>query len=332
MAQYKVPQDVEADDKLIGPFSFRQFVYLLISAGLLAIAWWLFGIFPLLAIIPLPIVFFLLILALPLKKDQPMETYIAAIISFHTKPTRRFWNPGQRESTIVITAPKVVEEIRARNITGDDASRRLSFLANVVDSEGYSIKNGVGTVRDEFVAEANATPDMFDIYETQRLSTAIADDAAERHTALVEQMRSAIEQSNSLVAQAYNPATAATPTPPMPTAQPAYDESNSEPNLSVFGTTTTPASSDAQYIPPEERYVAPKTAAFTNPVPLPTSTINQPLPAEPTPIPESKPEEPPSPEFYNLAHNEDFSIATIAKEAKRMTRKADDKEVYISLH
>jgi hypothetical protein len=24
MAQYKVPQDVEADDKLIGPFSFRQ--------------------------------------------------------------------------------------------------------------------------------------------------------------------------------------------------------------------------------------------------------------------------------------------------------------------
>ena len=34
MAQYKVPQDVEADDKLIGPFSFRQFVYLLIAGGL----------------------------------------------------------------------------------------------------------------------------------------------------------------------------------------------------------------------------------------------------------------------------------------------------------
>ncbi|TAL14698.1 hypothetical protein EPN95_02230, partial [Patescibacteria group bacterium] len=32
MAQYKVPQDVEADDKLIGPFSFRQFVYLIIVA------------------------------------------------------------------------------------------------------------------------------------------------------------------------------------------------------------------------------------------------------------------------------------------------------------
>ena len=32
MAVYKVPQDVEADDKLIGPFSFRQFIYLIIVA------------------------------------------------------------------------------------------------------------------------------------------------------------------------------------------------------------------------------------------------------------------------------------------------------------
>ena len=45
MAQYKVPQDVEADDKLIGPFSFRQFVYLLIAGGLIALAVGLFQIF-----------------------------------------------------------------------------------------------------------------------------------------------------------------------------------------------------------------------------------------------------------------------------------------------
>ena len=44
MAQYKVPQDVEADDKLIGPFSFRQFVYLLIAGGGIALAVGLFQI------------------------------------------------------------------------------------------------------------------------------------------------------------------------------------------------------------------------------------------------------------------------------------------------
>ena len=77
MAQYKVPQDVEADDKLLGPFNFRQFIYLLIVAALIALAWALFQIFPLLAIFPIFPAGFLLILALPLRKDQPMETYIA---------------------------------------------------------------------------------------------------------------------------------------------------------------------------------------------------------------------------------------------------------------
>ena len=39
MATYKVPQDVEADDKLIGPFSFRQFIYLIVVALAGAMAW-----------------------------------------------------------------------------------------------------------------------------------------------------------------------------------------------------------------------------------------------------------------------------------------------------
>ena len=129
MATYKVPQDVEADDKLLGPFSFRQFVYLMLVFGLGATAVGLFQIFPLLAIIPLPFAFFFLILALPLKKDQPMETYIAALISFYTKPHKRFWMTGQSDSTILITAPKKVEENRVRNITEEEAGHRLSFLA-----------------------------------------------------------------------------------------------------------------------------------------------------------------------------------------------------------
>ena len=95
MAQYKVPQDVEADDKLLGPFSFRQFVYLLIAGGLLALAIGLFQLFPLLAIIPLPPILLLVALALPLRKDQPMETYLAALVSYYLKPHVRLWTPGQ---------------------------------------------------------------------------------------------------------------------------------------------------------------------------------------------------------------------------------------------
>ena len=86
MASYKVPQDVEADDKLLGPFTFRQFIYLMIVFGMIVLAVALFQVFPLLAIIPIPIALFFIILALPIKKDQPMETYLAALLSFYIKP------------------------------------------------------------------------------------------------------------------------------------------------------------------------------------------------------------------------------------------------------
>lgn len=193
MAQYKVPQDVEAEDKLLGPFNFRQFVYLLVAGGLIAVAVGLFQIFPILALIPLPPVLLFLALALPLKKDQPMETYLAAVASYYLKPRNRVWTPGQRESTIKITAPKKVEEERAREITGEEATHRLSFLADIVDTEGYAIKGiGPNHANAELAKEAMRAPDMFETDGFGRLEDAIVKDENERHAEVVKEMREEI--------------------------------------------------------------------------------------------------------------------------------------------
>lgn len=198
MAQYKVPQDVEADDKLIGPFSFRQFVYLMIAGGLIAAAVGLFQLFPALAIIPVPFVFFFLALALPLKKDQPMETYLAAVVAYYLKPHARVWMPGQKENPILITAPKKVEESRTRDITSEEATHRLSFLADIVDTEGYAIKGaGASPMREDLVAEANAMPDMFETYQSQVINRVIDQDKMSRHQSAVTEMRNAIARSNA---------------------------------------------------------------------------------------------------------------------------------------
>ncbi|MBR3320145.1 PrgI family protein [Candidatus Saccharibacteria bacterium] len=297
MAQYKVPQDVEADDKLLGPFNFRQFIYLLIVAALIALAWALFQIFPLFAILPIPPALFLLVLALPLRKDQPMETYIAALISFYTKPNRRLWNPGQRESTIEITAPKVVEEVLTKDISEEEASHRLSFLANVVDSEGYSIKDSITSpanspVRDEFIAEAESTPDIFENYQSTQVAADLTTEADRHRAEVVQQMRAAIAANNPIDVQ---PAPA--PEPPMPTFNAA--------NLS-------------QATPP----------ATTEPAPSPT--------APPQIVPELKSElgKLDNHRLVELSQNKDFTVATIAKEANRKPEppKKSKDEVYISLH
>ena len=72
MSIYKVPQDVEAEDKLLGPFSFRQFVFLIIAVVGIGIAYALSQLLLPLFLIPMPVVLFFGALALPLKKDQPL--------------------------------------------------------------------------------------------------------------------------------------------------------------------------------------------------------------------------------------------------------------------
>ena len=147
MATYKVPQDVEADDKLLGPFSFRQFVYLIIVAASIGIAWILAQIFIGLIIIPMPFIIFFGALALPLKKDQPMETYLAAIFSFYfIKPRKRIWVPDGIESLVEITAPRQVEPERVKDINQHEAAARLSYLTDIIDSRGWSVRGaGVPT-------------------------------------------------------------------------------------------------------------------------------------------------------------------------------------------
>ncbi len=291
MAQYKVPQDVEADDKLIGPFSFRQFIYLLIAAGLIALAVGLFQLFPLLVIIPLPLVLLFLALALPIKKDQPMETYLAALVSYYLKPRKRIWSPGQKESVIKITAPKIKEENRTRDITGEEATHRLSFLADIVDTEGYAIKGAASSpMREDLVAEANATSDMFENNHFNSLVDRIARDENERHQEVMREMRAAIEKSENF----------------------SFDKQQT-----VSQTTINKVESvnPSKLINDSPVVIRPETTTLKEPI----KKLNK---IESTKAKHS---------IIELANNPDFSVSTIAKEAKRI-KERDEGEVFISLH
>ncbi len=292
MAQYKVPQDVEADDKLLGPFTFRQFVYLMIMGGFIGVAFALFQIFPLLALLAVPFIIFFAVLALPLKKDQPMETYLAAVVSFHIRPNKRFWNPGQRESTIEITVPKKVETPHTRDLSQEEAGNRLSFLANVIDTEGYAVRGDINNapMRAKFLAEADAAPDILDEKSSPVINQMLAKQQNTRHQELVNQMRNAIQQSE---------------------------------NTNTTGQL------------PNQRTITPlSTAQFANPAAMapqlpPTQPLNN-YPPQPTAYPQTAPSPTMQAKLKDLAHNQDFSVATISKEAARIEEQ--NKEGYISLH
>ena len=286
MATYKVPQDVEAEDRLLGPFTFRQFVYLLIAAIAGALAAALFQIFPLLAILPLPVIIFFLILALPLKKDQPMETYLAAIVSFYMKPNKRFWRPGQGETTIQITAPKIVEKSRTRDISEEEASHRLSFLSNLVDSEGYAIRgNHNGNFTENFIADTEDVNDFMDDSQNQNLINLMQKEKVARHTEIINQMKAAINNTEN----AMGPATISS-------------------HQATLG--SNPFSQN-------QATISQTSSNQTAPNPFLQNQINQNQTIQSANTLTNRNQSILNSNYQNLANNQNFSINTISKEANR---------------
>ena len=167
MAEHKVPQDVEADDKLIGPFSFRQFVYLMVALGCGFVAFVFAQIAIPLAIIPAPVCIFFLVIALPLRKDQPTEIYVAALVKYFLKPKTRIWQADGEKPLVEISNPTIDEAPKIKDLAGDEVSRRLSFLSNLSDTQGWSTRGLSAPINntnlnDEFAINAVNAEDIMD--------------------------------------------------------------------------------------------------------------------------------------------------------------------------
>ncbi len=338
MAVYKVPQDVEADDKLIGPFSFRQFIYIIIAIIAIGLGWGLAQIFIGLALIPAPFVILFGALALPLRKDQPMEIYLAAVISFHLKPQKRLWQPDGIQSLVEITAPKVVEVQRKKDLSQTEAEQRLSYLADIVDTGGWAVR-GVSTptpdsaMQNDVYYAAQQTEDVLDTNSgvAQSFNNMINQAEVERREAMIAHMKEEPPvQPSAIAPQIPNPYTAlpATPPPIAPATAPQ-----------VQAQATAPDDPHLTYNPyPNAIHQAVINPLGTTPVAQQSSS----QPAAPTVTPEptksaqsSTSEAVVSPDIINLANNSDLSIETIAHEANRIhekeVKKLPDDEVVISL-
>jgi hypothetical protein len=329
MATYKVPQDVEADDKLLGPFSFRQFVYLFVAAGFGLLAWGLSQIFFLLAIIPLPAIVFLCLLALPLRKDQPMEIYMAAMISYYRKPRNRKWDPEGIETLIEITAPKTVEVRRTKDISQGEAEARLSYLASIVDTGGWAIRGvqsaGVNpALNNDISLEAQSAPDVLDLNNSvaQNFDQMMSQSTARVHEEAKERMMQAT----------YTPSPTPAPVPVEP-SEPTNLQFNPYPTfhqsiIQPLNDTAHEAQSDIDPVKKEPSGTSVEPQASPQ---APQQIITEPPKVQETTKAPS--DDGLTADIMNLANNPDFSIETIAHEAKRIHKKAEEEseEVVISL-
>lgn len=144
--QYKVPQNIDMEDKIVGPFTMKQFVYLLITGGLIY-AWWSYlqnnfedfeFEFALLAI-PLGLLGFAL--ALVKVNDRPFEYFLLNLIRFIFSPKKISWQEGFCERPVIIlekNQKKKDEVVRTGNL--DELAKQLEKSAAILREKEIAAK------------------------------------------------------------------------------------------------------------------------------------------------------------------------------------------------
>ena len=113
--QYQVPQFVDVEDRIIGPLTLKQFLYLAFAGALLFVFWFLLA-FYLWIIIALPITALAAALAFLKINDRPFAHFLLAFIKYFTNPKLYIFSAAPKElskkpvSEEKIETPKTAEE------------------------------------------------------------------------------------------------------------------------------------------------------------------------------------------------------------------------------
>lgn len=358
MATYKVIQDIEAEDKLVGPLSMRQFIYAGVAAflGYLSVISVLKGASFLLVLFVPPMAF-CLFFAWPWSPDQPTEVWALARIRFLFKPRRRIWDQTGVKELVTITAPKRVEKVYTDGLSQTEVRSRLSALADTIDSRGWAVKNSslnltaaptYGTqaadsdrlisygslpqaVPDEDIADADDILDEQNNPIAHQFDEMINSSAQKRRSQLVDLLKGKTPAEAAPKAKAQPQQT---PNDYWFMNQPAGTSAKPQP---VAADDNVVFASPAQVTPGNSTDVAADPTAQDQAV---LDAAHKQLDArddsnahlktiDPNGPSQSKPA--PDPVNMDLARNNDLNVATLARQAKKAKQQGDDGEVVISL-
>lgn len=334
MGTYKLIQDIEAEDHILGPLSLRQFIFALIAVFCFYMSFLLYtkhAVF-VTPIFVLPGLFFAFF-ALPFGRDQPTEVWALAKLRFLFKPRKRIWDQSGAKEMVTITVPKKIEHVYTNGLDQYEVKSRLDALASTLDTRGWAVKNVNANSYLSYGAAANSDR----LFAIEAAPQEVPDDVIspqhdildERNNPIAQQFNTMINQSEQahrqeLIAQLNSPIPPVpAPAPPsnsqwfmplamastaMPAPAPPIDDP-SEAQLSYD--LHQRAQTSAQHTP--YRNLRTLQAAGQTDAPTGDSAqlqaASQPTSTTVTPHGD--------PAILSLANNNDLNVATIAREAQK---------------
>lgn len=345
MATYKVIQDIEAEDKLIGPLSVVQFIFACITAGFLYLSYivyakhaaFLLGVF-------LPISAFSAFFAIPWGRDQPTEIWALAKLKFLIYPHKRVWSQSGVRNLVTITVPKKIAISYTNGLTQEEVQGRLKALAETIDTRGWATKNVSVNLSNPSTASAPI------VQSDQRLSAGSMNTQApevevranddvldEKNNPTAYKFAQKIqESSNNHRQQIINSLQNNTQAPQLPQNNRWFVPGAANQPLQAI-----PSPVQSGYTPEQERYIAEdlrrkhdrRNAEYTSNLkvikPISEQQNEQNLPQN---APVNNMTHAIDPAIINMANNSDLSVAAIQHEAHKQDQSNLDNEIIINLH
>lgn len=330
MATYKVIQDIEAEDKFVGPLTLKQFVF---AAGGVVFGYLNFIIIAkggyFLLPVTLPPMLLGFFLAIPWSKDQPTEVWVLAKIKFKLKPKKKIWDQTGMQQLVTITAPKQVERPPTKGYSETEVKSRLKALAETIDSRGWVLKHATAAesqylhnyVSDRLIDPASL-PQEVPAVDLNTIPDVLDPNASSSGGNLMQMMAESDSTRKSQLIEKLNRARRGEP---LDNVQPAQQ------NIGMDG--ARPDKPKAYDL--DERLLAEELKQKKRASRLPHKNLhgisdgkdekNSSKKAQATMTSDT------SRDKIRLVNNNDLNIETIAREAKRSEKKDDDNEVVISL-
>lgn len=152
--QYKVPQNIDMEDKIVGPFTMKQFIYLLISGGIIY-GWWSYlqnnyvDFMPIFLVVAIPLGLLGVSLALVKINDRPFEVFLLSLFQFISTPKQRMWREGYKSEPIIIkdqaevqTADNKPKDTRSLDDLSKSLEKQAQLISQKTPTKSAPIKEG----------------------------------------------------------------------------------------------------------------------------------------------------------------------------------------------
>jgi len=130
--QFQVPQNIDLEDKIIGPLTLKQFIILLVG-GMFDYMWYTFFDTAAFILLAIPTTLFTLALVFARVREEPFPKFLGNLILFALKPKILTW--GETKKPKIIETKKAKKEKVVPKVT---SGSEIEKLARVIDTSGWS--------------------------------------------------------------------------------------------------------------------------------------------------------------------------------------------------